>query len=697
MKAWSLDEIVDLYNSSLRCLADAHAPLKETKITMCAKSPWYNDEVRSAKRIRRRLERQWTKTRSLFDHQAYRKHCALLNKLIRKAKSDFNFQIIQKAGKDQKQLYKACNFLLGKNNAPKLPSFATGRELACSFNTFFTEKVKTIVQSFGPAEICNDLPNSSSTVSCQFSNFSTLTESEVRRLITSYSTKTCKLDPIPTDILKNCIDNLIQIITLIVNKSLVSGQFPTAFKQPIVRPSLKKTNPDCEQMKNYRPVSNLPFISKIIEKAVLQQLLEYFDKNGLHDPCQSAYRKQYSTETAMVRLTNDILVTLDQGKAVLVVFLDVSAAFDTVNHNMLLHRLHSEYGITGKALQWFASYLSGRSQVVEIDGHTSDPRTLEEGFPQGSVLGGVLYSWTVKPLTGICRELNVNHQKYADDKTAYISFIPRDSVSKADAMRTLEVCLTNIGDWMLKNRVQLNSDKTKMLIISSKADMKHLHDINSINFNGDTIKPRKHVRLLGMELDQNLKLERQINLTTRTIYSKIRNIWRIRNTLNDFALKSIVNSVITSRLDYYNSTYDGLPANLVKKLQRAQNSAARLVMRLPKYCRITPVLKDLHWLPVKYRISFKICTLVYRALNNSAPDYIINLLILNNAGNLRSSSAKLFKVPRSQTVRYGDRSFQYSAPQQWNKLPFAIRSADSLNLFKKLLKTHMFRIAFDNV
>ena len=228
-------------------------------------------------------------------------------------------------------------------------------------------------------------------------NLEPASEDEVRKIIMKSASKSCELDPIPTNILK-ALNILIEPITTIINLSLESGTFPLSFKEAHVTPLLKKSNLPVNNLKKYRPVSNLSFISKIIEKFVSNRLQAHINSNKLNNPMQSAYRKFHSTETALLRAHNDISVFLDKGHVTALTLLDVSAAFDTIDHNTLANRLAEWYGVSGVALAWFKSYLCGRQQNITINKSFSDSSLLEHGVPQGSVLGPLLFSLYTAPL-----------------------------------------------------------------------------------------------------------------------------------------------------------------------------------------------------------------------------------------------------------------------------------------------------------
>ena len=260
------------------------------------------------------------------------------------------------------------------------------------------------------------------------------------------SNSSCDLDPIPTKLLKLCLDPLLGPITRIVNMSLGSGVFPKDLKHALVRPTLKKPTLDPDILKNYRPVSNLPTLSKIIEKAAVTRLTFHLSHNSLIEKFQSAYRPGYSTETALVRITSDILSDLDSRRGVILVMLDLSAAFDTLDYNVLVSRLDRRLGVRGTALQWFSDYHSNRTQSVIIDNCVSSPIALESGGPQGSVLGAEDYKMYTSPVGDIIRKHGMRYSIYADDSTKYISF--------RSALRMMSICNALSIQY---NRVSLSS------------------------------------------------------------------------------------------------------------------------------------------------------------------------------------------------------------------------------------------------
>ena len=558
---------------------------------------------------------------------------------------------------------------------------------------FFTDKVCKIRDEL-PDLSRHQLNLPTQVLTCSLNVFSAVTESEIRKIIAKSPTKSCSLDPAPTWMVKDSVDELIPMVTILVNLSLQSANMPDSMKQAFVTPLLKKDDLDPEVLKNYRPVSNLSFLSKVLERVVAARLTNYMTINQLHEPMQSAYRACHSTETALVRVQNDILRTLDQGGAAILVLLDLSAAFDTIDHSILLSRMESVLGVKGSALQWFKSYLLGRKQRIKINDDFSENQEILWSVPQGSVLGALLFLIYIIPLAQLIRSYGLNNHGYADDTQLCLSFkkTSDNAIVKCEILN-LEKCLCDISVWMSQNKLKLNNDKTEIIIFGSK---KHLAELNikSLSVAGtDVSVASEPVRNLGAMFDSLLIMAPHVKSVVKKSSFRLRNIGKARRVLTEDATKTVMQSLVMSRLDYCNALLIGIQQDLIAKLQRLQNSAARIVSRTRKYEHITPVLIKLHWLPIKFRIQFKVLLLVYKALNGLAPKYIKELLVpYKPRRHLRSEAKGLLDEPRTR-LKFGDRAFSISAPRLWNALPQHLKDSTSCQAFKKCLKTHLFRLA----
>ena len=465
---------------------------------------------------------------------------------------------------------------------------------------------------------------------------------------------------------------------------------------------IKKALLDAETMKNYRPVSNLEYVAKLLEKVVVQQLSEYLQVNDLNEALQSAYKRYHSTETALLKVRNDLLKAVNNGKQCLLVLLDLSAAFDTIDHHLLLNRLQSEYGINGKALSWFSSYLADRTQRVYIKGTCSSDRNLQYGVPQGSVLGLILFTLYTEPISRIAMMHGIHHHKYADDTQLYIDFTPtaEEDQSRAEAWGRMERCIKDIKYWMAYSKLKLNDSKTEVLVVTSKA---HAEINQNIPLKvGDTaIKPTVAARNLGIIFDNRLSLESHVAQLCKSAFFQIQKIYRIRKYLDMEATKTAVHSLVLNKLDYGNSQFLNAPKALISRMQKVQNAAARLIYRVPRREHITPYLKDLHWLKVEFRIKYKVMVLTYLSIVGKAPSYMTDMLEvkrisrpLRSENEIRLQENNLGMRPQ-QITKYGRMSFEQAAPTLWNSLPAEVRSAESVASFKSRLKTHYFKQCYE--
>ena len=430
----------------------------------------------------------------------------------------------------------------------------------------------------------------------------------------------------------------------------------------------------------------------MLEKAVLSQLLGHIENNNLSEIFQSAYKKNHSTETALLKITSDILNDVDNKNVCLLTLLDLSAAFDTIDHNILLKRLELTFGIRGMALKWFKSYLTERYQSVSIGNENSSDMPLRYGVPQGSVLGPVLFTLYTQPLVNILYRHGMKYHFYADDTQLYKSG-PVDCLP--DLIQTTTTCVEQIKIWMTSNKLRLNENKTEIMLVHS-ARCKQPPEF-SLCVNGNVATPKEKVKNLGVVLDHNLSMSSHVTSLCQSMYFQLRRIASIRNFIPDDVAKTLVTSLILSKLDYCNSLLAGIPQESLNRLQLVQNNAARLVSKTKKSDHITPVLRDLHWLPVRHRIVFKVCTIVFKCINNHAPLYLKNLLQkYHQTRALRSANdvTRLSKPERNYKY-LGCRSLSHFGPLVWNQLPSDIRECMSLDSFKKALKHHLFMDAYD--
>ena len=297
----------------------------------------------------------WRKTRNKSDKLAHKKHCHLYNSKVKKSRSDY-FLSLFKSNSNIKELWHSIDKLLNRSSSSLLNS---SKHSADPFCTYFVDKIKALRLKI-PLIDLNPLflPGQSPPT---FSSFKLVSVDEIKQLILFSPKLTCLLDPVPFNLLPHCIDSIAPIITRIVNLSVSSVFFPKQLKFASVKPFLEKSNLDPNDIKNYRPISNLSFLSKLIEHVIAARLSSHLSSHNLMSKLQSAYRKFYSSETALLYVRNDILASVGAGHSIALLLLDLSAAFDTIDHSILTHRLQHWFGIASTALNLLSSFLSDRS------------------------------------------------------------------------------------------------------------------------------------------------------------------------------------------------------------------------------------------------------------------------------------------------------------------------------------------------
>ncbi len=408
----------DTLCSTLTTCLDDICPLSSRRARTAPSNSWLSDVLREHRTRLRAAERKWRKSNEPSDLSMYQSFLSSFSAEVHTAKSShFNNKINN--APDMRNLFRTFNSLLCPPPPPPTTSIT-----ADDFATFFTNKTKTISSQFSPP-LTQDLQPTTSTAQTPIFSFCPLTEAEVSKLLLSSHPTTCPLDPIPSHLLQAISPALLPALTHIINTSLLTGIFPTAFKQARVTPLLKKPTLNTSLLENYRPVSLLPFIDKTLERVVFNQVSLFLSQNNKLDAKQSGFRSGHSTETALLSVTEALRIAKADSKSSVLILLDLSAAFDTVNHQILLSTL-SSLDITGIPLRWFESYLTGRSFRVAWGGEVSKANKFVTGVPQGSVLGPLLFSTYTTSLAPIIQAHGFSYHFYADDTRLYLSFWPDD-------------------------------------------------------------------------------------------------------------------------------------------------------------------------------------------------------------------------------------------------------------------------------
>ena len=477
-----VNELIDMYGNLFTDILDHLIPFQSKKVGRKPK-PWLNNNIKEKIRERRRLERAWVKSKSqsvLNRYTELREKVADAEKLAR-----IDYYRDQFLKRDTKTTHQAFNKLVsGEVGKKPLPKNFNDKITANKFNYFFVNKVNGIVQPLVHKSKPRENLTTSSTselldgdvLHCSLQRFRLITREYLVNIIMKGNNKTSPLDPIPVWLLKKVLESVADLIVHIVNVSITTACFPTICKTSVITPVLKKPNLDSDDYSNYRPVSNLLYIGKVLEAVFVEQLTEYIEGNKLFSKFQSGFRKHHGVETALVRVTNDIAIALDNSQSVILALYDISAAFDSISHQILFKILESRLGINGMALEWLKNYMASRKQVVGVNGIYSDAIVGDSfGVPQGSKLGPIIFAMYLIPLYDILQNLDVAYHGYADDNQIYIITDPKVN----DVSRLVTVAQI-MGNWFEDHVLKLNASKTNVMIFGNPTPPKSITLVNEV-------------------------------------------------------------------------------------------------------------------------------------------------------------------------------------------------------------------------
>ena len=413
--------------------------------------------------------------------------------------------------------------------------------------------------------------------------FDPVTEDELRAIVMSYGINCSPEDSIHVTLVAQNVDILLPFWLELVNLSLTMGSMD-CLKSAIIIPLLKELDDfiDTEVFKNYRPVSNLLFLSKLVARCVAPRLDKHMIDNNLQSKYQYGYKKGHSTEMLLVNVANSFLSAFDNKQATVLLLLDLSAAFDTVDQDKLLNILNNEIGITGTALKWFSSFLKGRTQKVMINGSYSNMESLDFGVAQGSVLGPGLFNIYTKPLYPHVHASGFEVEGYADDHQLLKNFIPVFQTMVLGS--AVNDCLHKVSEWMSSFFLQLNKSKTKILVLAPPSIMSSIH-IHGTFLDEGCIRFVGCAKNMGVWLDELLDFKSHIKKVVASCFKVLREISKIKSFLPRECLNTLVTSLVISKLDYCNALFYKIGSSEINMLQAVQNAAIRLVYGRFKYDR----------------------------------------------------------------------------------------------------------------
>ena len=653
-------------------ICNKYAPIQHIRVKYTSKN-WITSNIRELIHKRNHAHQKALRTLSVSDWE----HCKSLRNTItskiRKFKKQFYQSKIEASSSNASEMWKILKQVLPSNNKPS----NHGDISAQAFNDFFSSIGTNLTSDFGDFS----LPEANIPTPTTPFSFTLINENFVLHQLLCLPCVP-KLDILDFDIklLRLAAPLISPLLTHVYNLSLYSGTLPVDWKTSRVTP-IYKNNGHKNDPSNYRPISVISPVAKILEKSVKQQLVFYLNKFHLLSTNQSAYRSNHSTQTVLHHVVDHLLDKVNVGKINISCFLDLSKGFDTLNTDILLHKI-SKHGVDNNSLTWFKSYLSDRKVIVHTSSSVSGTNNINIGVPQGTVLGPTLFLLYVNDLSFAITDASLD--MYADDATISCFGDTLD-----EAAKKLNICLTSVSHWFNINRLVINTSKSNFLVTSTRSKIKQLPEHIHIKFNDVNLKRIRSTKLLGIFLDESLSFNDHITYLKQKVAPKIALIHRLRSFLPESSLNQVYLSLIHTLFDYCLTVWGNSSKQNLYAIQALQNRAARAVTgNFDFESSVSSIISNLEWMNIKQRLTYFQGLLMFKCLNNMAPSYLsdsLTYLSHHQSYTTRNVIKNHLTIPHPHLSIF-KQSFKYSGPTLWNSLPLNITEVNSLTHFKHLLR-----------
>ena len=673
-----INDKVTILENTINDLLDTFAPYKTFTITKENSTPWLTDEIREVMDLRDMYKYNFNKTGNKTFEAKFKTLRNKVTGMMRQSqKALFNDTINSKV-KDSRDFYKIAKKLnIISDKSCKSKVHFSAEEL----NRTFLANNNAVIDSDFIDRKLQQLYNHTLPCIHKFS-LHDVTDLDVVKVTKTIKSMAVGVDGINIFVIKSLMPRISSILAHIINVSFKVGIFPDRWKKAIIKPIPKVTVPLSPG--EYRPISLLPALSKIIEKLANRQIVFYLIKHDLLDPYQSAYKKNHSTQTALLKLTEDIYDTIDDSEITLLVLLDFSKAFDTVNHRLLLAKLNI-LGFQEKACDWILSYLSDRKQKVETDKESSSWSPIINGVPQGSILGPLLFTILISDMR--LSIWNGSYITYADDTNLYWE----SSVENInETLTTANSVTSNISKYCVDNCLRLNETKCKYMFIGTKPAIKKINDMEllSMQINNIDMERVLHAKVLGVTFDEVLSWRKQVNLCISKAMANFFQLSRYKKFLSKEAKIILCESIVLSQFNYCDVVYSNIDQYLKDKIQKIQNWCLRFIFDIKKRDHVDYNIfrTELKWLSMDSTRLKHGLTIIYKILHNQAPNYLrdaFSLVSEIHTVNTRSGTNQNIWIGKHFKSKLHRKSYTFEMANIYNKIPEDIKNSASVHLFKK--------------
>jgi len=667
-----MNDKMNFFNEKLYEMYDQCCPVRSKQVPINRKfKPWITNNLIDGIKYKYVLFRRFKKGEILFQrYNSYKNH---ISRIIRRSKSRYFYTKFNACKNDPKNTWRTINSLMNRSvNRSDVREVCDGNtllsqplDIANHFNLYFSSIASTLD---------NDIPHVDTSpldylgeIQPQSFFFRPVTKCEVKREINKLPNKTSTLKCVPLFIFKYFADILSPIISCLFNSSVDCGLFPSSLKIARITPLHKKGDRKC--ISNYRPISNLPIVSKLFEKLMHCRVLTYLETYNIISPHQFGFRSKCSTTDAVTEFLDNACESLESRNVLVSIFLDFSKAFDTVNHAILLRKLF-HYGIRGKVHRWFGSYLEDRMQYVSVNDSSSDVCTVNIGIPQGSVLGPLLFILYINDMSSSSNVLNFVH--FADDTTV---FMRHDNVDELKRMVNVE--LAGVDTWLKINRLSLNISKTSYMFVTDRK----VDDVD-IGVAGRRIERVDRAKFLGITIDERLNFRHHVQDVCSHLSRSVGMLRRLSVIVPRRIRLTIYNALIYSKASY------GVVAwgrgCCVSRIEKILRRARKCILAGSENVTLDILNFDSIY---QYFTAVKL----YKTIRLGEHRYFaaaFDSLVPSHDHNTRFSCGNNFNIPYRSKVK-SQKIFYYQSVVIWNSLPDYIKDCANLISFKRSLKKYL--------
>lgn len=666
---------VAFFTTVLLSLFDKHAPFKNIRITKKA-APWLTDNLRFLIELRNKAKSRYRRSHSSAAWNYYKSIRNYTNVAIKNEKKAYFTHSLTST--NPRVIYKGLRSLnVCKRSGLCLPdSFNSADEI----NNFF---LNSIQETLGDASNTENTALYQTAERCPADSFSfrTVDQEAVLQALMDVKSDACGGDGLTSGMLRDCCPYILPHLTNIINSCILDNVFPDSWKIAEVCPIPKINNPTSyEQL---RPISILPVLSKVLERILLNQLKSFIECRAVLPENQSGFRSNHSCTTTLADVTDDILRATDDNKLTVLILLDFSRAFDTVNHNILCQILRF-IGLGSGSVALLRCFLTGRKQLVRLGDDKSGVRPVLCGVPQGSILSPTLFTVYTHLLPTFVRHCKIH--SYADDTQLYLSFDEKDV---APALHLIHEDLAAISYQANQHHLVLNAAKTQAIVFGRPAMCDRVSELLSLRLNGTPVSFVSSVKNLGLHMDNSFRYREQIKKCMGRAYGSLKMLYPYRKYLPLHTKKLLCNSLVLSQLDYCSQIFaPSLDNNDKQRVQRLQNSCLRFCYGIRKYQHISHKLDEIKWLNMQKRFLLKAAVLFHKIILYKQPPYLYNKIrFRTDVHNLNLRRKNLIYPPSHKSALF-QRSFTFQVYKTYNSVPGHLKSLN-VSPFRSAMFRHL--------